>query len=666
MRRLFAFLVTTILATAQVPTPEQALSFRSFSDAHLSPDASLAAFAEQTTNWKENEFQTQIWIARTATGERFQLTRGAKSASAPRWSPDGKLLAFAREHDGKRQIWLIAPQGGEAWPLTADEGGVQSFEWAPDSKSLVYTSNGAEPKDLKDRKDKFGDFIIDGLDHRFTHLHLAPLPESPGTIAKSEPLTSGNSFTVSGFAIAPDGASIAFTAGRDPDLNSSHTIDLYLLALSDKSVKPLVTTPGPESNPVWSPDSRQIAFQTANSEPYFYFKNTKVAVIPASGGTPRLIAADFDENPRLLDWAPSGLFFQAQQRTHVWLFQANPASGQWRRVLGDDSFSLPGVSFSADFRHALVTGARPNDFLELYVTETARLKPRPLTDYRSQFKDFQLANQELIRWKSKDGAEIEGVLTKPANYDPSRKYPLLFVIHGGPTGTDRPWRAPDRYYPIERFADKGALILRPNYRGSAGYGEAFRSLNVRNLGVGDAWDVVSAIDHLNQLGLIDPTRVGTMGWSQGGYISAFLTTAESPRFKAASVGAGISNWMTYYVNTDIHPFTRMYLKSTPWDDPEIYAKTSPMTHIKQAQTPTLIQHGQNDARVPLPNAYELHQGLQDQKTESRLVVYPGFGHGITKPKQLLHVMQDNESWFLKHIWGEETSPQNPLPSAAKP
>jgi dipeptidyl aminopeptidase/acylaminoacyl peptidase len=653
MLRLFSFLLAATLAAAQVPTPEQALSFRSFSDARLSPDASLAAFAEQTTNWKENEFQTQIWIARTATGERFQLTRGAKSASSPRWSPDGKLLAFAREHSGKRQIWLIAPLGGEAWPLTTDEGGVQSFDWAPDSRSLVYTSSGPEPKDRKDRKEKFGDLIIDGVDHRFTHLHLAPLPDTPGESAKSEPLTSGNSFTVNGFAISPDGASIAFTAGRDPDLNSSHTIDLYLLTLSDKSVRPLVTTPGPESNPVWSPDSRQIAFQTANSEPYFYFKNTKIAVIPASGGTPRLVAVDFDENPRLLDWAPSGLYFQAQQRTHAWLFQVNPATGQWRRVLGDESFSLPGISFSAGFRHALVTGARPNDFLELYLTETNRLNPRPLTDYRSQFKDFQFATQELIRWKSRDGAEIEGVLIKPANYDSSRKYPLLFVIHGGPTGTDRPWRAPDRYYPIERFAAKGALILRPNYRGSAGYGEAFRSLNVRNLGVGDAWDVVSAIDHLDKLGLIDPSRVGTMGWSQGGYISAFLTTAESPRFKAASVGAGISNWMTYYVNTDIHPFTRMYLKSTPWDDPEIYAKTSPMTYIKKARTPTLIQHGQNDARVPLPNAYELHQGLQDQKTESRLVVYPGFGHGITKPKQLLHVLQDNESWFLKHIWGEE-------------
>ena len=158
----------------------------------------------------------------------------------------------------------------------------------------------------------------------------------------------------------------------------------------------------------------------------------------------------------------------------------------------------------------------------------------------------------------------------------------------------------------------GVLVLEPNYRGSAGYGEKFRALNVRNLGVGDAWDVLSGVDSLIAKGMVDPTRVGTMGWSQGGYISAFLATHDAARFKAISVGAGISDWMTYYVNTDIHPFTRQYLKATPWDDPEIYAKTSPITYIKQAKTPTLIQHGATDQRVPLPNAYELYQRLARQ------------------------------------------------------
>ena len=172
---------------------------------------------------------------------------------------------------------------------------------------------------------------------------------------------------------------------------------------------------------------------------------------------------------------------------------------------------------------------------------------------------------------------------------------------------------------------RGVLVLEPNYRGSAGYGEKFRALNVRNLGVGDAWDVLSGVDALIAKGMVDPARVGTMGWSQGGYISAFLATHDAARFKAISVGAGISDWMTYYVNTDITPFTRQYLKATPWDDPEIYAKTSPITYIKQAKTPTLIQHGATDQRVPLPNAFELYHGLQDNHVPTKLIVYQGFG-----------------------------------------
>ncbi|MYE15099.1 MAG: S9 family peptidase, partial [Gemmatimonadetes bacterium] len=163
--------------------------------------------------------------------------------------------------------------------------------------------------------------------------------------------------------------------------------------------------------------------------------------------------------------------------------------------------------------------------------------------------------------------------------------------------------------------------------------------------------VLSGVEALVDRGIADPDRVSAMGWSQGGYISAFLTTS-SDRFRAVSVGAGISNWMTYYVNTDIHSFAREYLEATPWDDPDIYAETSPMTHIKQAGTPTLIQHGEFDARVPTPNAYELYQGLQDVGVETRLIIYKGFGHGITKPRERLAAMWHNWEWFARHIWGE--------------
>jgi len=257
----------------------------------------------------------------------------------------------------------------------------------------------------------------------------------------------------------------------------------------------------------------------------------------------------------------------------------------------------------------------------------------------------------VIQWKSHDGAAIEGVLFKPAGWKPGKRRPLIVVIHGGPTGVSRPALVASTYvYPVEPWLQRGALVLMPNYRGSAGYGAAFRALNVRNLGVGDAWDVVSGIEDLAARGLADSTRVGVCGWSQGGYISAFLATHESRRFKAISVGAGISDWMTYYVNTDITPFARQYLHATPWDDPEIYARTSPITTVRQASAPTLIQHGDADARVPVPDAWELHRALLDVGVPTRFVLYKGFGHGLNKPRAIRAALRHNLEWFDRWLF----------------
>ena len=226
------------------------------------------------------------------------------------------------------------------------------------------------------------------------------------------------------------------------------------------------------------------------------------------------------------------------------------------------------------------TATSPVSLGEVFVGDVSHFAPRKLTDMTEQTRPFTLGTPEVISWKSQDGTVIEGVLTKPADFDPSKKRPLLCIIHGGPAGVDRPELLDDGYYPADIWTGRGALILRVNYRGSAGYGEKFRQLNVGNLGVGDAWDVISGVDHLIKLGYVDSARVGCMGWSQGGYISAFLT-ASSDRFAAISVGAGISNWATYYYNTDITPFTIQYLGKDPAADPAIYQKTSPMSYIRR-------------------------------------------------------------------------------------
>ena len=635
------------------PTIERSLNLRSAGGPRISPDGRYVAYQVQKTNWEENAFETEIWIAVTSTGESYRLTNAKKSSSNPQWSPDSKRVAFISDREGKRQIYLIAPTGGESMQLTNVETGVSTMNWSPDGRRIAFTAGDAESKARKERKEKYGDFEVVQADYTFSHLWMI---DAPAEVKEKKPeamrLTDGSSFSVNGFSWSPDSTRIAFSAAKDPDISSSASGDIYLLNIGDKSTRRIIDTGGPDGNPVWSPDGRQIAYQTSNGNEFFYYTNSYIGVAAADGTGRQVLSQSFDESPGLIEWGKDGIYFSGLRKTSSHLFRLNPTTKAIEQVSAPANYSASQFSFSEDFKQVAFVGAGANEYPEVFVSSLKPFQAKRLTNMSDQLKGFRLATREVIEWKSTDGTPIEGVLIKPAGFDPSKKYPLLVVIHGGPTGVDTPVLRADRYYPIEMFAAKGALILRPNYRGSAGYGEKFRSLNVRNLGVGDYWDVISGVDHLIARGIVDSERVGAMGWSQGGYISAFIT-CSSDRFKAVSVGAGISDWMTYYVNTDIHPFTRQYLKATPWDDPDIYQKTSPISYVKKAKTPTLIQHGELDRRVPIPNAYQLRQALEDRGVPVKMVVYKGFGHGIDKPKQHRAVLEQNYEWFTQWVWGEK-------------
>jgi dipeptidyl aminopeptidase/acylaminoacyl peptidase len=647
------------------PTIDQSLEMRSASAPRISPDGRWVAYEITRTNWEANAFERELWLADTSSGQRLRLTSGKGSSFDAQWSPDGKWIAFLSDRpailkdakEGKTQLWLIGAAGGEARELTKVETGVNSFEWAPSGKVIAFTSTDPDSKARKDHVEKYGEVQVISGDYSMTHLWLLDVTGADGDAAHPpdpKRLTEGNTFTVNGFSWSPENARIAFSAQRDPDLGSSDTADIYVVTLADKSVKKIVSTSGPDSDPVWSPDGTQIAYSTANANPNFFYTNSRIAIVPATGGTPRVVSGQFDEEAAPVAWGPDGIYFGALQRTYAHLFRLNLKTAAIERVTSPDALIASQFTFTHDYRQAAFVSSTDNTYPEICVSTLRGFTPRALTEMGGQLKAFKPAIRERIEWTSTfegTASHIEGILLKPADFDPTKKYPLLVVIHGGPTGVDRANLAADRYYPIEMFVAKGALVLKPNYRGSAGYGEAFRSLNVRNLGTGDYNDVISGVDYLITKGWVDRDRVGSMGWSEGGYISAFITTF-SDRFKAVSVGAGISDWMTYYVNTDIHPFTRQYLHATPWDDPEIYRKTSPITYIKSAKTPTLIQHGGSDQRVPIPNGFELYQGLRDQGVPVRMVVYPGFGHPINKPKQQRSVMEENLHWFAHYLWGE--------------
>jgi dipeptidyl aminopeptidase/acylaminoacyl peptidase len=470
--------------------------------------------------------------------------------------------------------------------------------------------------------------------------------------SKAKLLIENAKFSINNFKWSPDGQKIAF--GHQPDLfiMSFLKADISIYDFSTKSHKILVNNPSNDNFIDWSPDSKTILYQTSLSDTTSnFYRNNKLFSINIDGSANNQLAKDFDENISRLQWNENGIFGIAWQKTKRPLIKIIPKSGS-TSILTTKPERITSYSFSKDGKKIAYTGVNDDDLMEVYYSDYPLKNSKLITDFTKQIQHWSVAKSEVISWKSEDGAIIEGVLHKPEDYDPNKKYPLLVIIHGGPTGISTPSATPSYVYPMIQWLNKGALILRPNYRGSAGYGEKFRSLNVENLGVGDAWDVLSGVQHLESLGIIDGERVSSMGWSQGGYISAFLTT-NSNKFKAISVGAGISNWMTYYVGTDIHPFTRQYLKATPWSNKDIYEKTSPMTNINNASTPTLIQHGEFDRRVPTSNAYELFQGLQDVGVETKLIIYKGFGHGINKPKERLAATWHNWQWFAKYIWKEE-------------
>jgi dipeptidyl aminopeptidase/acylaminoacyl peptidase len=666
----FLFCISSFTAFAQhVPSFEEVISLRNAGSVTISPDGRSVAFTVQTADWTDNRFDSEIWLKKEGQNP-FQLTNTSKNSSSNAlFSPDGQWLAFLADRGNKNQIHIINVTGGEARVVTKVEEGISNFEWHPSGTKFIFIKPEKEEK--KEREKRYGGYETDDKDFTLSHLWQVdfkpemldpserPCYESTDSLKvtsgcidfpKAERLTDGK-FTVGNFVVSPDGKQIAFTHQPDPLINSFLRANISIYDFASKKTTLMVNNPSSDALEDWSPDSKEILYTTnLNDSTSNFYTNSKLMVMDVNSKTTRELAKELDEDLGGFTWEPTGIYASIWNKTKRPVYRIDPHTGAYRIWLSAPE-QIFGISFSRDGRRVAFTGRNGDQLNEVFVSDVTSPEPEKISDLTNQIKDWKVAQSEVINWKSKDGAMIEGVLHKPKNYDPSKKYPLLVVIHGGPTGIDTPTPVPAYVYPIIQWLDKGCLVLRPNYRGSAGYGEKFRALNVKNLGVGDAWDVLSGVDYLNSKGLIDKSKMGCMGWSQGGYISAFLTT-NTDIFKAISVGAGISNWATYYVSTDIHPFTRQYLKATPWSDEGIYKKTSPMTNINKAKTPTLIQHGEFDRRVPIANAYELVQGLRDNGVPSELIVYKGFGHGINKPKERLAATWHNWQWFNKYIWNE--------------
>lgn len=622
-----------------------------------------AAYVKRTPDLTENIYRNHTWIYEEDGNKHYPITMGKHESDKPAWAPDNSCLAYiadvGEKEKARKQVFLKTFDEHNGIQVTYAKEGVDRYIWSPDGKGIYYTTAEADSDELKKRKELYGDFVYVDKEYKNSFLCYMGLDQSIDAHIKAnskEPddkedlkdpavaLTRSCDFHIKGFDVSSDGKKIVFVCTRTSDIRD-HDTSIYLLDVTTKDFSKLNVEGYFSSDISFSPDGSKIVFSKAPNPLDYYTWRVQDNFIMEAYDLEKeksiMKVAEPDKDLTPVKWTNKGILSLWQDRASYRVVMI-AETGEISSIINSDMSFIMDVSITPDGDNIAYIKTSENKAAEVYINN------KQLTNESRIYADKLLSKKELIRWHASDGLEIEGVLSKPHDYTPSKPYPLLVVIHGGPTWASFPFHNMNKLYPIEQFVENGYLVLEPNYRGSSGYGNQFLTSNFRMLGIGDYDDVISGVDALIEQGVADKERVGVMGWSQGGYISAFCAT-YSDRFKAISVGAGISNWTTYYANTDITTFTRSYLGANPWDDPEIYARTSPMTYIKTACTPTLIQHGDKDMRVPVPNAFELYRALQDHHVESELVIFKGMQHGPQKPGLHKAVMEQNLQWFLKHV-----------------
>ena len=619
------------------------LRINGVSNPRISPDGSRVVYTvseikmEKDKEWKQ---VTQIWVVPTSGGHARQFTRGDKSASQPEWSPDGSMIAFLsdREKDGERQVWMMLADGGEAWSVTSHKGGVSGFHFSPDGKRLVLTATDQPNKDEEDRRKVKDDTIVMDRDLKMTHLWVYDIDK------KDEKRLTQGEWTVSDPQWSPDGTRITYTTRPTPRADDGALSDVWVVTVASGEKQKLAGDPAAADNARWSPDGKWIAFTgTPDRDPGP--STSFLYLYPADGGTPKQVTAKFDLSVGTPVWSRDGktIYFSTNTLEAIELYSADVASGAVKQLTSRGS-STGITEISKDGKTIVGTLSSPGQPTELYVTSMDFGSIKPLTNHNPWLNDYSVAQSEVVKWKSKDGTEVEGVLTKPVGYT-SGKVPFLLNPHGGPTGASlNNWNGT-----VQVLAANGFAVLQPNFRGSTGKGLAFSQANKNTWGKGDYEDCMSGVDAMIATGIADPDRMGAFGWSYGGYMTFWIDT-QTDRFKAISPGAGLTNIYSMYSQTDIHRYLNwFYTDKAPWENQELYWDRSPMKYVGNVKTPTMIMHGQVDTRVPIAQAQEFYQALVERKVPVDFVVYPRENHGFTEPRHNMDRVRRYVRFFAKYL-----------------
>jgi dipeptidyl aminopeptidase/acylaminoacyl peptidase len=670
MKHLISFVFSAIALqglcnaedTARPMQPRDLYSIQRVSDPRVSPDGRLVAFTVAQTNFEQDETDSDVWVVATAGGAPRKLTAAPGSDHSPRWSPDGERIAFISDRTGTDNLFVIRIDGGEARQLTSSETDVYKPQWSSDGRKLIVGSRVVpEGKsqienwtrdELPESKVRtidrllfrqwdrwLGDernhvFLVDSISGEMTDLTPGDFDTPPVS------LTSGHDFD-----LAPDGSELVFVRNDDPDSAASTNHDLFLTHIATGKTEKITVNPGRDANPRYSPDGRFIAYTSMANAGYEADEDVLVVYDRATGEIRRL-TDDLDRSVRETAWTPDSrqIVFSARDEGRISLFVAD-LEGQVTRI-AKEGYS-GGLSITPDGERVVISRSYNHQPAELFMVSLAAGGSHQLTALNAELvAGFDLPKLEDIWYEGADGTRVHGFIQRPPGFEEGKKYPLVLTIHGGPQGM---WgdRFMTNWFTFQLVSSPGYVGLFLNPRGSEGYGPKFKAEVSKDYGGRCYEDLMRGLDYaLENFDFIDSERLAVMGGSFGGY-SVNWIISHNDRFQCAVSHASLYNLTSFFGATEELWFPAWDMGSTPWDEPELYAKWSPHNFAKQMSTPTLVTHGEEDYRVPFAESLQLFTALRHQKVPARLVVFPEEGH-------VIEGAQNNVRWWMEiHKWLKE-------------
>jgi dipeptidyl aminopeptidase/acylaminoacyl peptidase len=660
MRHLLCAVIAIVCIASAEARPLQPQDFAAIHEVgapQLSPDGQWVAYTVRSIDLDKDKRANNLWLAKWDGSANRAITFGEKSQFSPRFSPDGKRLAFLSgrgDEDKGDQLWVLDLAGGEARQVTTLKGEVEDYAWAPDGKHMVLQIHDADPADDEKDKDKaeppivitrfqFKEDEVGYLTARRSHLFLLDL-------AGGEPkqLTSGDHDEYLP-AFSPDGKEIAFVTKRGADPDRSDDWDVYVIEAQVGAKERQLThspeadgDPDWESYPAWSPDGKWIAYLHGGPIKKIEYASNSLAIIPTAGGEPKVLTAALDRNVYQPHWTPDGkgILVRLEEDRHVVMAKVDAANGNVKPLT-----PMVGTidEYDAAAGHVALLWTSSKDPLEVYAWDGG--KRRALSKQNDAFlKDIQLADEEEFSVKSADGTEVHGFLTYPVGYVKSQSYPTLSFNHGGPQSESEA-----RFdFNHQLFAANGYAVVATNYRGSTGRGTDYAMGIYASWGGKDVEDVHAAMDAMVARGIADKDRLGVGGWSYGGMLTNYLIASDT-RFKVAVSGASISDILAGF-GTDEYIRDYETELGLPWKDLDAWMKVSyPFYHADRIKTPTLFMGGTRDFNVTLLNQEQMYQALQALRVPTELVIYPGQFHGFTRPSYILDRYKRWLDWYAKWL-----------------